>query len=714
MQYEMGFKKKDKGWSKKKKVIFFSSFAFIFFMLGAMYMISENTFGYKTSIEKMLGDYGFVSASTDSTNWTRKALLTINSSFVDSNLTDFPVLLTNANLPQEMWNTTHEDAKYNALFTGCDIRFTTNSSGEIEIPFELVDWTQDDSTGSEIWIKLNISNETDIEFYVWYDNSVASCYVINDTYGAEKVWDSNFKVVQHMGNATTSTITDSTTNDNDGTKAAAGDPAETSTAQIGLEAQDFDGDDDYIDIGDVAALEIDTFTISTWAKRAGIDDQDTFLSMQYQSAAVPGLCGTTFRFNSDNTLGLASTISNTFEEVISTPTYTSTSDFYYVVARKTGTTVTLYIDGSLVKTGTLSSASIDWTTSVTKHTVIGARWNGRASAWVGEFEGILDEVRISNSARSADWISAEYNNQNSPSTFIVEGTPASTGDRSPTYSNNQTNTTIGGQSILFSLLIDDNNVLHPNGQYIFGTNNSGTWVNDSAINFTGTPQWANITKTLNNTVGLTIGYRWYINDDTKNINNTEIFTLTTISTPDTISPTIVRLNQTNSTGIINGSVIQDENVTFIVNATDETEVDSVWVTIWTGVVGGPIWLIQQLVDLGSNIWEGNVTTNTSLTAGDVNYTISVNDTSGNEINESSNFTLIASDTCTCPGIDTSWEIDMSDYCILSTPCDLGTGNLTFTGEGNFTCSARLDIASRGKPGNNSILWFDNDCEVYIG
>ena len=102
-------------------------------------------------------------------------------------------------------------------------------------------------------------------------------------------------------------------------------------------------------------------------------------------------------------------------------------------------------------------------------------------------------------------------------------------DNPPTYSLNQTNNTIAGASTLFSILYDDDTALHPNGQYIFSTNNTGTWTNDSAVNFTATPNWANVTKTLNSTSGISIGYRWYADDNAGNINNTGIFTLTTTS-----------------------------------------------------------------------------------------------------------------------------------------------------------------------------------------
>ena len=37
------------------------------------------------------------------------------------------------------------------------------------------------------------------------------------------------------------------------------------------------------------------------------------------------------------------------------------------------------------------------------------------------FGGILDEIRVSGSERSADWIKAEYNNQNAPSNIGSPG-----------------------------------------------------------------------------------------------------------------------------------------------------------------------------------------------------------------------------------------------------------------------------------------------------
>jgi hypothetical protein len=38
------------------------------------------------------------------------------------------------------------------------------------------------------------------------------------------------------------------------------------------------------------------------------------------------------------------------------------------------------------------------------------------------FNGSIDEIRVSSIARSSSWISTEYANQNSPSTFYTIGT----------------------------------------------------------------------------------------------------------------------------------------------------------------------------------------------------------------------------------------------------------------------------------------------------
>ena len=79
----------------------------------------------------------------------------------------------------------------------------------------------------------------------------------------------------------------------------------------------------------------------------------------------------------------------------------------------------------------------------------------------------------------------------------------------PSYSDNSTNNSIAGKLTLFSLKWSDDSSL---AGYIFSSNNTGTWENDSLVALSGREDWSNVTKILNNSIGLTIGWKVYAND----------------------------------------------------------------------------------------------------------------------------------------------------------------------------------------------------------
>jgi len=89
----------------------------------------------------------------------------------------------------------------------------------------------------------------------------------------------------------------------------------------------------------------------------------------------------------------------------------------------------------------------------------------------------------------------------------------------PSYSNVGTNTTIAGESCNFYTYWNDDVGL---SGYIYGTNNTGTWQNASWTAFTTTPDWSNVTKTLNNTEGVSIEWCIWANDTSDKWNDTGI------------------------------------------------------------------------------------------------------------------------------------------------------------------------------------------------
>jgi len=78
-----------------------------------------------------------------------------------------------------------------------------------------------------------------------------------------------------------------------------------------------------------------------------------------------------------------------------------------------GSTLRVYVNGALdntlARTGAIGYSSLPLTMGYTQ----------APGQW---FAGAIDEVRVSNSARPAGWVTTEYNNQNAPATFLSVGT----------------------------------------------------------------------------------------------------------------------------------------------------------------------------------------------------------------------------------------------------------------------------------------------------
>ena len=76
--------------------------------------------------------------------------------------------------------------------------------------------------------------------------------------------------------------------------------------------------------------------------------------------------------------------------------------------------ILMYLDGVAQSASggslTLATSTADFVVG----TIAGAHGNAG-------FNGLVDEVRVSNTARSADWIATEYNNESVPTAFLTLG-----------------------------------------------------------------------------------------------------------------------------------------------------------------------------------------------------------------------------------------------------------------------------------------------------
>ena len=159
---------------------------------------------------------GIVFAYTvDGLEYTYRKKITIQTANVDSDLSNFP-LYVKLTADVEIGNNSNAD--------GFDIRFT-QSDGTTLLKYERESWTggAGDDVTADFWVNTNVDSgdpaATDI--YIYYRSTDTA-----DGADPANVWDANFVMVQHMKDATTSTILDSTSNSNDGTKKAANEPVE--------------------------------------------------------------------------------------------------------------------------------------------------------------------------------------------------------------------------------------------------------------------------------------------------------------------------------------------------------------------------------------------------------------------------------------------------------------------------------------------------------
>jgi len=353
------------------------------------------------------------------TGWGRKCKLTVQSSKVPGNLTNFPVLLTAATLPSEMFDA---DGSYPALSGGGDIRFSSDADGSTQLACEIVTLTinNDPALGkAEIHVKdPSLSGSSNTDLYVWYNKTGESQPSETDTYGKHNVWDSNYQLVMHMNDETTSTLLDSTSNSHDATKKAANEPVEA-TGIIG-KGQSFDGTNDYVATANASDnLDITTtITIEAIIKPSELinsSNADYITIVSRQQEPNGSVDSYTLALNPSGKLHFGTYGGN----IQGTQVSWSSGTVYHVAGtyNSTGLTGALYVDGVAE---VLTSDNYDTMAGGANALSIGAN---DYTALGQCFQGIIDELRISNIIRSANWIETNYNNQNDPATFIIAGTP---------------------------------------------------------------------------------------------------------------------------------------------------------------------------------------------------------------------------------------------------------------------------------------------------
>jgi hypothetical protein len=331
--------------------------------------------------------------------WQYRKEVTIDHEMVEGDLSNFPILI----------RTVDTDLVGKAQDDGDDILFMDDTAS-IKLYHEIELF--DDSSGELIcWVNIgSLSSSQDTTFYMYYGNP--DC---NNQQNPPGVWDSGYVMVQHLDEPS-GTHYDSTVYGNDGTYINGTDQ----NAEGYIDGADgFDGTDDWIDCGNDDSFDLTKeLTLEAWVNRTG-DGYGIYLGIisrsgnsynRYQLRYKPGNNSAQFFLGDGSGY-----------EIVDSDNDLALNEWTHLVATWDGTNMYIFVNGieqTNVSTFTSSPVTASKVLEIGRYTE------------QNYFQGIIDEIKISNIYRDSSWIITEYNNQNDPTKFLTFG-PEEGGENLP-------------------------------------------------------------------------------------------------------------------------------------------------------------------------------------------------------------------------------------------------------------------------------------------
>ncbi|MFA4972918.1 MAG: LamG-like jellyroll fold domain-containing protein [bacterium] len=332
-------------------------------------------------------------------SWQYRAKVTVQADQVAGDLADFPVYV---DLSGVSW----AGLRTNARSDGADI-LVTASDGTTKLARELVWFTP--ASGGELYFRATtIANATDTDFYVYWGRSDGA--EANTLTGTSGVWNANYLLVYHMQSGAGTALVNSS-RAGTGKNATMYRLAGTAVSGIAGNAVAFDDSTYYKTTIDANAST--SLTMSAWAKRTAstninLTNYLAEISNQYSmfgwGVATPDPQATYYEAG-PSYLG--------FGQNVGLPTVNAWTNMVFARA---DTLVSYFSNGdSLGVVDATNGRNIAASATFT----IGDNGSSGGVSW----EGHLDEYRISDVRRSAEWIAAEYVNLVTPTTFYEVAAP---------------------------------------------------------------------------------------------------------------------------------------------------------------------------------------------------------------------------------------------------------------------------------------------------
>jgi prepilin-type N-terminal cleavage/methylation domain-containing protein len=313
--------------------------------------------------------------------WNYRNKITISHSNLTSNISNFPLYIKVA---ESGGLSTNIGA--NVLSNGYDIRFT-GSDKITPLSFERESFSVESSNlTADFWVKIpEISDLIDTDIYIYYGKSNAV-----DGQDTANVWDSNYKGVWHLKELGTESIDDYKDSTSIGSNSTntLNQPVQA-LGKIG-KAQNFDNSDKINTSSILHNIGTGNFTYQAWVNPSTLSGPSTYRSIMSNGNKSPVL------YTREASLRAY------FTSDLSSDATLSENLWQHVVFNRSGTDIL-----NFYKNGILTSSSLTSSSSLGNSGIMTIAQNGDSSQ---NWSGLIDEVRLSDIARSANWIKFEYYN----------------------------------------------------------------------------------------------------------------------------------------------------------------------------------------------------------------------------------------------------------------------------------------------------------------
>lgn len=337
---------------------------------------------------------------------TKYRTITVDHTKVPANYTDFNLLIKGT---YTYLKSTSNSGSV-AYTDGSDI-YVTDSSYNL-LPFKLQSY--DPTTGAiVVWVKTTVSSTADTVVNLFYGDTTKEV-----TYGDQTQVFSGHTLVAHLDDTpigTTGDIIDATGNNVGTSNSMDSNNSVTGTINKGLRIKYSSDTNEYINFGDIDLDGASAATFQAIVNVATLSDYANFFIKESSSTnrVAFGLAGGGGGGNNDLNAIVANG-SNELRYTNANLISTSTSYLLHMIydGSQTGGSRVKFVLNGVEQTGSGSTSL-----PATLPTNSASLYLGKATADTSQFDGILEEFRITKSAMTVAQCLTEYNNYFSPSTF---------------------------------------------------------------------------------------------------------------------------------------------------------------------------------------------------------------------------------------------------------------------------------------------------------